>query len=175
LHERPGIALDILWTERVRLVDWVASGKMGAALINAAHGHTEVETKLLSNQGAMCGLPPAYALAQRGEIFIRDLEGLTFVSWSEGALARVKMDALFTHARVARAAGFSTSTAPAGCVFVASSLGMAKGAVSIRSFTAKLERDVLLAYPKRASLPPLAREFADEAKRQARLGAAAQA
>jgi DNA-binding transcriptional LysR family regulator len=66
LQERPGIALDILWTERVRLVDWVASGKMDAALINAAHGHTEVETKLLSNQGAMCRLPPAYALAQCG-------------------------------------------------------------------------------------------------------------
>lgn len=185
LQERPGIALDIRSAQRVRLVDWVASGKLDVALINAAHEHPEVETELLSRQAAVCLLPPAHALARRREIRIRDLAGLPFVSWSEGTLTRVKVDALFTQAGVARAAGFSASTAPAICAFVASGLGVAlvhplyvgvaEGAVSIRPFTPRLELDVLLAYPKRASLPPLVREFADEAKRQARLGAAVQA
>ena len=178
LKKHPDIKLDIRSAQRVRLVDWVANGKLDIALINAAHEHPEVETELLSREPAVCLLPLAHPLTRRKAIRISDLSNVPLISWSEGTLTRVKVDALFTQAGIERAPGYSASTAPAICAFVAHGLGVAlvhplyvgvaEAAVAVRAFTPRLELDVLLAYARRASRPPLVRAFAEEANRQAR-------
>lgn len=179
LRERPGIALDIRSAQRVRLVDWVASGKLDVALINAAHEHPEVETELLSRAAAVCLLPPQHPLTRHKRIRAHDLAGVPFVSWSEGTQTRLAVDALFANAGIARAAGFTASTAPAICAFVAAGLGVAlvhplyvgvaDAAVVQRPFEPRLELDVLLAYARRAKRTPLVRAFVAEANRQARI------
>ncbi len=46
---------------------------------------------------------------------------------------------------------------------------MADSTVAVRPFKPKLELDLLMAFPKRASRPSLVKAFADEALRQARI------
>lgn len=179
LDAHPGVALEMRSTQRVRLVDGVASGQLDIAMINAAHEHPEVETELLSRAAAVCLLPPTHALARKKSVRPADLRGVPFVSWSEGTETRLKVDALFTQARIARAAGYSASTAPAICAFVAHGLGVAlahplyvgvaAGAVAVRPFAPALELDVMIAYARRGARPPLVSAFVEEARRQAQL------
>jgi len=179
LKERPQVKLEIRTAQRVKLVDSVASGKLDMALCNATHEHPEVETELLSRQPAVCLLPPEHPLAKRKEIFAHDLKNVSFVSWSEGTLTRLRVDALFGKLGIERRLGFSASTAPAICAFVANGLGVAlahplyigiaDSSVAVRPFKPKLELDLLMAFPKRASRPALVKAFAAEALRQARL------
>jgi DNA-binding transcriptional LysR family regulator len=179
LKDRPQVKLDIRVAQRVRLVDSVASGKLDIALCNATHEHPEIETELLSRQPAICLLPPAHPLAGRKAIFAHDLADVAFVSWSEGTLTRLKVDALFGKLGIERRIAFSASTAPAICAFVANGLGVAlthplyvgiaDAAVVVRPFKPKLELDLLMAFPKRASRPTLVKAFALEAQQQARI------
>jgi DNA-binding transcriptional LysR family regulator len=178
LQERLDVSIHLRSSQRVRLVDWVASGTLDAALINGAHEHPEVETELLLRTNAVCLLPPGHPLTRRKTIRASDLRNEPFISWSESTLTRAKVDAAFTQSGVLRAPRFTASTAPAICAFVAHGLGVAlvhplyvgvaQGAVVMRPFTPALELDVLLAYARRATQPPLVRAFADEARRQAK-------
>jgi DNA-binding transcriptional LysR family regulator len=179
LHKHPQVNLEIRTAQRVKLMDSVASGKLDTALGNSAHEHPEIETELLSRQPAVCLLPPTHPLAQRAEITARDLRDENFVSWSEGTVTRVRVDALFDKLGIERRCGFSASTAPAICAFVANGLGVAlthplyvgiaDTSVVARPFKPKLELDLLMAFPKRASRPTLVKAFAAEALRQARI------
>jgi DNA-binding transcriptional LysR family regulator len=178
LKERPEVQLEIRAAQRVKLMDSVASGKLDLALCNSTHEHPEIETDLLSRQPAVCLLPPAHPLAKRAEISARDLKNESFVSWSEGTLTRLRVDALFGKLGIERRIAFSASTAPAICAFVANGLGVAlvhplyvgiaESTVAMRPFKPRLELDLLMAYPKRASRPALVKAFCAEALRQAR-------
>jgi DNA-binding transcriptional LysR family regulator len=179
LQGRPEVKLEIRVAQRVKLIDSVASGKLDIALCNSTHEHPEIETELLSRQAAVCLLPPLHPLTRRDEIFARDLKNENFVSWSEGTLTRVRVDALFDKMGIERRFGFSASTAPAICAFVATGLGVAlthplyvgiaDSTVAVRPFKPRLELDLLMAFPKRASRPALVKAFAAEALRQARI------
>lgn len=179
LEDRPQVKLEIRFAQRVRLVDWVASGRLDIALCNAAHEHPEIETELLSRQSAVCLLPPAHPLARQKEVSAQNLEHEPFISWSDGTLTRLRVDALFDRLGIERRISFTASTAPAICAFVSSGLGVAlahplyigvaASAMAVRPFKPKLELDLLMAFPKRASRPALVKAFAAEAQRQARL------
>ncbi len=179
LAARPGVTLELRASQRVRLVDGVASGQVDIALLNATHEHPQVDTELLSRAHAVCLLPPVHALSRRKVIRAADLKGVPFVSWSEGTVTRLKVDALFAQAGVSRAPGHSASTAPAICAFVAHGLGVtlahplyvgvAAGAVAVRPFTPALDLDVMLAYAKRPVRSPLVTAFVEEARRQAKM------
>jgi DNA-binding transcriptional LysR family regulator len=179
LQDRPRVKLEIHAGQRVRLMDWLVSGKLDIALCNSVHERPEIETELLSRQPAVCLLPPGHALARRSEVAARDLKRESFVSWSEGTLTRLRVDALFSNLGIELRREFFASTAPAICAFVASGLGVAlthplyvgiaDSAVEVRLFKPKLELDLLMAFPKRASRPPLVQAFAAEAVRQARI------
>ncbi len=178
LQERPEVNLEIRSAQRVKLMDSLASGKLDIALCNSVHEHPEIETQLLSRQAAVCLLPPTHPLTARSEIAARDLKNEKFISWSEGTVTRVRVDALFDKLGIERRADFSASTAPAICAFVANGLGIAlthplyvgiaNASVAVRTFRPALELDVLMAFPKRASRPALVKAFAAEAVRQAR-------
>lgn len=177
LQDRPDVKLEIRAAQRVKLMDWVSSGNLDIALCNSMHEHPEIETELLSRQAAVCLLPPSHPLTKCSEISARDLKNEVFVSWSEGTLTRVRVDALFDKLGIERRFGFSASTAPAICAFVANGLGVAlthplyvgiaDSTVVVRPFKPKLELDLLMAFPKRASRPALVQAFAAEALRQA--------
>lgn len=178
LREHPHVEIDIRSAQRVKLVDSVASGKLDIAFINAAHEHPEVQTQLLSREPAVCLLPPGHALTRKKSIHARDLRNAPFVSWSAHTVTRVRVDALFDRLRIERRFGFAASTAPAICAFVAHGLGVAlthplyvgvaNAAVTVRAFAPTLELDVLMAFPKRTSQPPLVRAFAAQALLEAR-------
>lgn len=181
LRDHPQVELEIRSAQRVKLIDSVASGKLDIALCNSVHEHPEIETELLSRAPAVCLLPRTHRLARRTEIAARDLKNEPFVSWSEGTVTRVRVDALFDRLGIERCLAFSASTAPAICAFVAHGLGVAlahplyigiaDGAIAVRRFTPRVELDLLMAFPRRASRPALVKAFAQTTLALAQLAA----
>lgn len=177
LHDHPQVELEIRSAQRVKLIDSVASGKLDIALCNSAHEHPEIETELLSRAPAVCLLPRTHPLARRNVVTARDLKNEPFVSWSEGTVTRVRVDALLDKLGIERRLGFSASTAPAICAFVAHGLGVAlahplyvgiaAAAIAVLPFKPRIELDLLMAFPRRASRPALVKAFAQSALRLA--------
>jgi len=178
LQHRPAVELEIRVAQRVKLVDWIANGRLDIALCNATHEHPEIETELLSRQSAVCLLPPGHPLARKRTVSAQDLRGQACVAWSDGTLTRTRMNALFARVGMEPRIRFTASTAPAICAFVAHGLGfalshplyigLAESAVAVRPLTPTLELDLLMAFPRRTSRPALVKAFAAEALRQAR-------
>jgi len=178
LANRPAVELDIRVAPRAKLVDWIANGRLDLALCNATHEHPEIETELLSRQCAVCLLPRDHPLARKRTVSAQDLRGEPCIAWSDGTLTQRRMDALFAELNIEPRMRFTASTAPAVCAFVAHGLGfalthplyigLAEPAVAIRPFRPRLDLDLLLAFPKRASRPALVKAFTAEALRQAR-------
>jgi len=178
LEDRPAVELEIRVAQRVRLVDWIANGRLDIAFCNATHEHPEIETELLSRQSAVCLLPPRHPLTRKRTVSAQDLRDQPCVAWSEGTLTRTRMDALFARLGIEPRIRFTASTAPAICAFVAHDLGfalshplyigLAESEIAVRAFKPELELDLLMAFPRRTSRPALVKAFAAEALRQAR-------
>lgn len=170
IRQHPGVSIDIVSTPRMKLLDSILSGKLDIALCHSVAEHPEIETEPFPRQSAVCILPPGHRLTKKKTISAQDLSGEAFISWSEGTLTRLRVDALFEKRNVNRALRFSASTSPAICAYVASGLGTAilhplyigtsAHAVAVRRFTPKFDVDLLLAYPRRSGQPKLVQAFA---------------
>jgi DNA-binding transcriptional LysR family regulator len=176
MRQHPRVTIDIVSALRMKLLDSIISGKLDIALCHSVAEHPEIETEPFSRQSAVCILPPGHRLTTKKVITAQDLSGEAFISWGEGTLTRLRVDALFEKLNVDRALRFSASTSPAICAYVASGLGVAilhplyigtsARAVEVRPFRPKLDVDLLLAYPRRPERPKLVKAFAALAMRR---------
>ncbi len=170
IRQHPRVSIDIVSAPRMKLLDSLLSGKLDIALCHSVAEHPEIETEPFPRQSAVCILPPGHRLTKKRVISAQDLSGEAFISWGEGTLTRLRVDALFEKLNIERALRFSASTSPAICAYVASGLGTAilhplyigtsTLAVEVRPFRPKLDVDLLLAYPRRPGRPKLVQAFA---------------
>lgn len=177
VEKHPGIHLDIHTVPRNRLVDMLLSGKLDIALCHSVHDHPEIETEILARHPAACILPRNHRLSRKLEIEAKDLNGESFISWSEGTLTRTRVDQYFDSNGVQRALHHSASISPTLCAFVAHGLGIAimhplyigvaGCAVTVKPLRPRLNIELLIAFPRRSSRPKVATEFAAMAKRRA--------
>ncbi|QPC44050.1 LysR family transcriptional regulator [Kaustia mangrovi] len=167
---RVEITLDTYNNEEV--VDLVALGHADIGITMTPIDSYAVNVSPVMTAPCVCLLPHGHRLAAKERISLEDLRGEPFISLAENTTTRIRIDAAFRAANIARAGGLEARWSASVAAFVAQGLGVAiiepftarahaHCGYVIRPLKQKIEFSFAEVTPKQSIQSTIARDFLD--------------
>ena len=176
-QSHPQVALSIHTAASPTVAQWTASQFCDVGIVMSGRHAQGTRVEPLYELDGVCALPPGHRLASRKTIRPADLRDEPFISFSEEAVTRSKVDKVFDDAKVRRAITLETPHGSIICSLVALGLGVSivnplvardilHAGIVTRPFKPAVTYSAVMLFPRHRPPSAIAGRFAEAMREQ---------